>query len=256
MNDAQEILKKANLSEKLAEIYLVVAKNGEQTVPEIEAKTPLSRTIVYEVLAELLVMNLVEYEKRGRVAYYRPTHPTKLHALVEDRKQEVSLLEAEMNELVTTLSGAYNLHQHKPGVRYLEGVEGFREALMTSLTATEEIYTYADIEAVYTYAHDANAEYVKQRRKNGLQKKILALDTPGSRELLAKSEGSLTDIRFLPDSIQSFQTGMQIFNNTIIYTTLRDENISATIIEDPHIYKLHRELFELDWENASPILAH
>lgn len=250
MENLQIILEKAGLDIHRAEIYLILAQNGELTAPQILDKTTLSRATVYDSLSELLAKDYLDYRKDGRIAYYKTTHPNKLLNLLETKKQEVDLLKDEMHSLVKNLTGAYNLSQNKPGVRFFEGEDGFQEALVDSLTATEEIFAYVDIEALTRYADDINKDYVKNRQKAKINKKILALDTPFTREYL-KKQTDYTEVKFLPKDMKPFKTGMEIYNNKISYFTLRENNIMAVIVEDPDIYTMHRHLFETLWQLCS-----
>ncbi len=253
MKTIRETLIEVGLHPSAAEIYLILVENGEMTVPAMLKKTKLSRAMVYEVLPELLANGHIEYRKEGREAYYRPAHPGKLLDLLEQKKRDVALLENEMKQTINTLSGTFNLAFHKPGVRFFEGREGFREALSMTLEATETIYTYADLDAVEKYVKDINDEYVVERRKRNINKKLLVLNTPKAQAFMQAQGGELSDTRFLPAEITEFHTGMQIYNNTVAYFTLRAENISAMIIHDPDIYRLHRNLFESEWKRALPI---
>ena len=124
MPSIQETLETAGLEPIVAEIYLILVENGELTVPKVLEHTDLSRASIYDALAELLAKEYVEYRKEGRNAFYRPVHPNKLFGLIEDKKREVALLEGEMGETVSSLVGAYNLANNKPGVQYFEGDEG------------------------------------------------------------------------------------------------------------------------------------
>jgi sugar-specific transcriptional regulator TrmB len=247
MPNTEEILIEAGLEPTETEIYLILAKNGELTVPGILEHTTLSRASVYDALSELLVKEYVEYRKEGRNAYYKPVHPSKLYSLIEQKKRDVALLEGELGETVRSLTGSYNLANNKPGVRFFDDKEGFEEALNDSLSATETIYTFVNLDDVKKYADDVNKAYVAKRQKKGIQKKILLLDTPGDRDYIKAQGEEATDARFLPKELVPFRTGMQIYNNKISYFTLREKNIVAIIIEDPDIYQMHRNIFEFLW---------
>ncbi|OGH73875.1 MAG: hypothetical protein A3C90_04595 [Candidatus Magasanikbacteria bacterium RIFCSPHIGHO2_02_FULL_51_14] len=245
-----ETLTIAGMDPKAAEIYLILAEGGEMTMQEILKKTALSRATVYDILPILLAMDYVEYRKEGRVALYKPAHPSKLLALIDQKKRDTALLEEEMKETVRSITGMYNLALVKPGVRFFEGREGFREALYDTFTAKETIYTYIDLEAVQKYADDINREYVRKRREKNIGKRLLVPDTPGNRAYVDTLGPRLTDTRFLPKELKPFRTGMQIYENKISYLSLREKNIMAVIIEDPDIYGMHRNLFEFLWDIA------
>lgn len=250
-----DILTNYNFTDAQIEIYRILIEHGESTVSEVLANTSLSRTSVHDALNDLLVRELVEYRKEGRNAYYKAVHPNKLYALLEEKKQTTARLNAEMEEVIRSMVGSYNLGESKPGVRFFEGVEGVKNIFDELLTTTEEMYTFADIEALDQTIADINQQYVQQRIAKQQSKKILILDTPEARQSKTLKNTELTEIRMLPKEMNRFHTGMNIFNNKLVYLTLTQEHMVGLIVEDPHIYSLHRGLFELLWGISTPLFS-
>jgi hypothetical protein len=121
--------------------------------------------------------------------------------------------------------------------------------LEDSLTSKTEIYSYADIEAIQKYIPTVNKKYVKKRNDLKLKKKGIALDTPFTRKFLKDyypgiTETKLIDTKDAPD----FQTVMQIYDGKISYLTLSEKKKMGVIIEDRHIYNMHKYLFEYLWK--------
>jgi len=247
MNSIQQTLLEHGFDPSEAEIYVILQQNGELDVPAVLQKTNMSRASVYDSLNFLYSKDLIEYRKDGRRAFYKPAHPNQLFGLLEQKKRESALLNKEMEQSISDLTGMYNLSQNKPGVRFFEGKEGFREALYDSLNAQETIRTFVDLDAVAKYVEDINVEYVKKRQKQEKSKKLLILDTPSSRAYLKRQGPDQTDARFLPKNMNPFRTGMQIYDNKISYFTLRKDNIMAVIIDDPDIYQMHKSIFDFLW---------
>jgi sugar-specific transcriptional regulator TrmB len=247
MSTITETLQNAGFEPSTAEIYVILLQNGELDVPKISEKTAFSRASIYDSLNQLLAAGYIEYRKEGRNAYYKPAHPNKLFGLVEQKKRESELLRQELNSTIQSLTGMYNLSLNKPGIRFFEGAEGFREALFDTLTSTETIYTIVDLEAVLKYVEEINQEYVAKRREKGINKRILVTNTPGNRAYLAKQGKNLTDAKLLPAEIPSFENGMQIYSGKVSHFTLREDNIVAIIIEDKDVYYMQKKIFEYLW---------
>ncbi len=249
MPSITETLVSMDFDPKEAEIYLILAKNGELHVSDILEQTDLSRQSVHDALNTLYADDYIDYRKEGRKAFYKARHPDVLFGLVEQKKRETALLEKEMKQTVKQLTGMYRLANIRPGVRFFEGKEGFEEALEDTLTSSEEIYTFVDLESVEQYADDINKAYVEKRRKKRVGKKLLALDTPANRAYMKRQGGELSDVRFLPSAI-TFHIGMQIYDGKISYFTLREDDQIAVLIEDKDIYDMHRSFFEFLWNSA------
>ena len=252
MSSIQETLQQAGFEPSVADIYVALIENGELSVPSIKEQVQLSRAAIYEGLNQLMAEDFVEYRKEGRNAFYKAAHPNKLFGLIEQKKREIALFEGEMKETIETLTGAYNVADHRPGVRFFDGKEGFGEALSDTLSA-EEIYTYIDLESVKKHAQEINKPYVEARRKKGINKKLLILDTPENRAFMEQQGSELSDFRFLPKNMKPFKTGMQIYKNRISYFTLREKNSIVVIIDDPDIYTMHKHMFEYLWDSAKTI---
>ena len=186
MYDEQLILEKS-LEPNVAEIYLILAKNGELTVPEIGQYTEFSRTVIYDCLSDLLAKDFLDYHKEGRKAFYKIKHPGKLMDLAEDKKREAGLFSDELANVVNALTGSYKLTENKPGVRFFEGVEGMKEALADSLNATETVYAFVDIDATQKYVDEINKEYVKKKKGKRYKKTFISFGYSFGPKIFAKS---------------------------------------------------------------------
>ena len=87
-----------------------------------------------------------------------------------------------------------------------------------------------------------------------IYKKLLVPDTAFTRDLYSKEKSLVTEVRAIPESIVAFQVTMQIYDGKISYLTLTNDRKLGIIIEDPHIYQMHKYLFEMLYEKAE-ILA-
>jgi sugar-specific transcriptional regulator TrmB len=212
--------------------------------------------MVYYVLGRLESLGLVIADDApGRKTIFHAEGPEKLEALLEEREKEIARQKETLRAAIGDLRSVYNLAHNKPGVRFFEGPEGIREVTFDSLKAEGEIYTFADMEAVETYAKTMNADYVKERLKKKISKKLMVLDTPYTRERYraAPPSAKLLEVRLLPPALSPFQTGMQIYNNTISYSTLTAEKQIGVIIADEQIARMHRSLFDYIWGTLPPL---
>ncbi|MFA4831444.1 MAG: helix-turn-helix domain-containing protein [Patescibacteria group bacterium] len=235
-----------------AEIYQILVENGEMSVPRILQKTQLSRASVYDSLTMLMAKDLLDYRKDGRTALYKPTHPNKLFGLIEQKKRETALLNQEMEETIRGFTGAFNLSQNRPGVRFFEGEEGIKEVTFDSLKSNGDILTYLDVDATQKYIAEMNKEYVAERVRLNIKKRMIVPDTPQTRERY-KNYSPLLEVRLMPPNIKPFRTITQIYNNTVSFSTLNEQKMIGVIIEDEQIAELHRSVFEFVWQSLPDI---
>ena len=251
MPTIKETLSHAGFDDITSNIYLLLLQKGELTVPEMQKTTDLSRASVYNAITELDSWKLIEHRKEGRNAYYRPSHPNNLDALAKQKKRDAQLFQNEIKETIESLVGTYNLTFHKPGVRFLEGMGGFKEVLWDSLTAKEEIYTIADLGEAIRIAPEMNKEYTQERERLGIKKKILILDDPDAKNFLDSEQTPHLEVRKVAKGSCPFKTSLQMYDNKVVYMTLDKHAPISMIIQDKNIYTLQRFMFEKLWEEST-----
>lgn len=245
----QESLKLAGLTKEQAAIYEALVKRGSLPASSAAREARLGRPLTYKVLDELIALGLVEKrDEPKKVASFLPAHPLKLRDVVEKRLAQAQSAESALDGVLGKLTSDFNLQSGKPGVRFFEGNDGIRECLNDALTSKTDILSYVDIAKVEEKIPDISRDFAKERQKRGLKKKNIGTDTPENR---AEIEGYYTDVteeRLLPWHTEHFGTVMQIYDGKVSYMTLEDPMIGV-IIADPHIYEMHRSLFETAWND-------
>ena len=253
----EAILIQAGLEPNQATVYGVLLKIGPSTARKIALNTPFKRPLTYNILEELQDKGLVaKKEDPGKVAIFEPVHPTKLNELVEQHIQRDRQVQKQLETIMGQLVSSYNLISGKPGVRFFEGLEGVKRVLEDSLTSKTEIYTYADIEAINKYIADINKSYVARREKLDIKKRGIVIDTPFARNYLSNYHKTVTETKLIKSGdAPPFQTIMQIYDGKISYITLEPNKMISVIVEDRHIYEMHRYLFEFTWDKGQAVSA-
>lgn len=243
-----ELLTQSGLNKNEALIYELLLKSGELKAGQIAEKSPLKRGLVYKTLLSLEEIGLItKNEPKNQVAKFNAKHPSKLRDIVNNKEKEVNLAKNSIDQLLPQLSSEFSLSAGKPGVRFYEGLDGFKKALDDSLTATETIYTYVDLNKIVGESAKINQEYVKKREKKGIKKRLLLKEKVGAKEAIGQNT-EFTSSVLLPESVKPFKTSLQIYDGKVAYYTLREKNMISVIIEDKDIYEMHKSMFEFIWE--------
>jgi HTH-type transcriptional regulator, sugar sensing transcriptional regulator len=242
-------LMEAGLTKEQAEIYEILVQNGPLPAGRIQRRSTISRPLVYKVLEQLVEHDLVEKKEiPHKPALFVPAHPLKLKDMVEKQHSRAERAQTAVDGILGKLTSDFNLVSGKPGVRFFEGKEGIRECINDALSSKTEIYSYVDIAALEKHIPEISRDFAKDRRRLGIRKKNISIDTPENRKEI---EGYYTDVtqeRLVPWPTATFGTVMQIYDGKISYLTL-DEPMIGVIIVDPHIYEMHRSLFEVTWND-------
>jgi len=248
----------AGLSKEQAAVYEVLLKLGASPARSIARAVPketkLSRPMVYKVLEELIELDLAtKSNESGKVTKFSPKHPVAITKILDKQKEQIERSKEQFLAASNQLASLFNLSVGKPGVQFYEGEEGVWEVLMDSLRATEEILTYADLEAIDKYIPALNAEYSTLREEQGVKKRGLVVDSSEARKFLKTYYGQVTKTKLIKAKKEefSFQTIVQIYDNKVSYITLTDDYLVGIIITDHFIANTHKHLFESLWELSS-----
>ena len=192
------------LSKEQAIVYEMLLKLGEcpvsHIVKSLPATYPFSRPLVYKILEELISLDMaLKIEEKGKVTKYSPKHPIAISKIIDKQKEQIELTKKQFSITEGKLSSLFNLSVGKPGVQFFEGKDGVWEVLLDSLTATEEILTYADLESIAKYIPDLNAEYSVIREDKNIKKRGLVIDSPKARRFLSSYKGGVTDTKLITE---------------------------------------------------------
>jgi len=246
------------LSKEQAIVYETLLKLGESPASAIAKAIPsgttLSRPLVYKVLEELIELDLAsKSDEVGKIAKFTPKHPVAITKVIEEQKDKIGRIKKQFLATSGKLASLFNLSVGKPGVQFYEGEDGVWEVLLDSLNASEEILTYADLEAITKYIPALNAEYSTMREYQNVKKRGLVIDSPEARKFLKSYNGEVTSTKLIKgkENMADFRTIMQIYDNKVSYITLTDEYLVGIIITDQFIANTHKYLFESLWELSS-----
>lgn len=242
-------LVEAGLTQDQALTYEILIQNGPMQASRIHRKSTLSRPLIYKVLGDLEGLGLVEKdENNSPVATFKAAHPLKLKEILDRRFEAAQHAKSAMEGAISKLISDFNLVSGKPGIRFYEGKEGVREVINDALTSKTEIYSYVDIETIEREIPEISRDFAKARIKLGLKKRNIGIDTPENRKAIEDYFTEVTEERLIPWKSPSFGTVMQIYDNKVSYLTLGEQMIGV-IIADPHIFEMHKALFEFTWSS-------
>jgi len=247
MNQTKQTLIDIGFDHNTAEIYLILVEHGELAVPDILKYTTLSRGTVYDALAWLMSSEYALYRKEGRIAYYSAGHPSALASMFEKKKQSMKLLAAEMDSTVKTLTGSYNISYDRPGVRFFEGIEGFKEILRHTLTAKEKIRSFNYTDVVSKKIEKINEEYMQERFSKNIQKDIIFPETKISRKFSKRTDMRFTNVKYIPYEQYPFHISLQTYDDTVIYFNLIGSTFTSILIADPEIAAFHKSMHKFIW---------
>jgi sugar-specific transcriptional regulator TrmB len=242
-------LSSIGLGEDEAKVYESLLKKGRSTAGSLKQNVSnISRPLLYLILEKLIQKKLVEKkELNGKVAIFIAKHPLSLNLLVEEKQESLNKAKNSYNSTVSKLTSLYNINNGQPGIEYFEGRKALDEILADSLTSSETIYQYLDVDAQEKYLHEENIEYLEKRKKSKVSKKIIALDTESTRKafLNDKEKGiDIDNVRLIQSGDKQLGVSMMIYDNKVSYLCFNERNeMVGIIIHNKEIYKMQKFLF-------------
>lgn len=248
-----EQLKKIGFSEKEALVYTHLIRLGAQPVSVIAKKAQINRTTTYDIIESLTKKGLISSIKKDGITHYKALDPKELLNYLEREKIEhVKKLEKqqkEMEALLPALISLENPESTKPKVSFYEGEKGMRQAYEDTLTSSETILAYANVEDMHKGLPNFFPDYYKRR---GVEKRIhikcIAPDNKISKERHFHDKKENREMLLIPTKKYDFSPEINIYEDKVLYASWREK--MAIIIKSKEIADFHKKMYALCWNQA------
>jgi predicted transcriptional regulator len=245
-------LKKLNLTEKEARVYLALLELGPSTPYKIAKRSRLKRPTAYVIAEELVEKGLIVQMTGEKKKQYIARSP---ESYIEDVEERVS----EAKKILPELLALQRKQSEKPNVLYYEGVEGMKQAYdyrIKDFKGKEIVGFFARAdelddrlnEEVFIPWNENKVKYdIKVRGYTVDDAKLAEVysrfltgkDTPGKGVIRAK---------FLPEKLYSADCSIESFEWGVRICIMKSKQ--ALIIESYELAKALREIHDLLWEKT------
>ncbi|MEK7085537.1 MAG: helix-turn-helix domain-containing protein, partial [Patescibacteria group bacterium] len=233
-----ETLRKIGFSEKEAMAYMQLIRLGAQPVSVISEKAGINRTTTYDIIKSLTKKGLIASIKKGSVTYFKALDPKQLLNYLEREKTEqtkrIEKQQKEIEILLPALISLENPESTKPKVTFYEGEKGMRQAYEDTLTSSETILAYANVEDMHEGLPNFFPDYYQRR---GVEKKIhikcIAPDNKISMERHKHDKKENREMLFVPSKEYGFSPEINVYDDKVLYASWREK--MAIIIKSKEI---------------------
>ncbi len=248
-----EKLKKIGFSEKEALVYTHLIRLGAQPASTIAKRAEINRTTTYDIIETLTKRGLVSSTKKGGATYFRALPPKELINYLEREKIEhtkkLEKQQKEMEELLPALMSLENPESTKPKVTFYEGEKGMRQAYEDTLTSSEDILAYANVEDMHKGLPNFFPEYYKRRGvEKNIHIKCIAPDNKTSKERHKQDKKENREMVLIPTEEFDFSPEINIYDDKVLYASWREK--MAIIIKSKEIADFHKQMYKLCWKAA------
>lgn len=244
-------LQQFDCTQREAEIYLASLHMGPVTVQELASRLDMNRVTVHSAVEQLRKKGFFVETRKGKRRLILAEDPDVLYRLLQRRKNELNVMEMNLDQVVKLLNTVQVSDRAMPTVRCYEGIEGFKKMLEETLSAKNgvRVFTYVDLfQALLDPAYLEN--YFKRRSAKGIHTKLIFPPCAFADRVNKKAEAYKIQVRLLPKELK-WKSGFFSWNDNVALMSYSEGRLTTTIIQNADIADFVRNIiFELIWVQA------
>ena len=231
----------AGFSEKEAKVYLALLELGEGNIAKITQKSGIKRATVYLEIEALKSKGYVSLVKRKGRNIFLAENPLRIEEHLREKTENISKLMPELLSIA-------NAMDHKPKVRYFEGIEGVKEVYKDTLQykGTEILGWYSDDRIDYFDKSFILDYYMQKRIANKIPLRMFAVQSTFMNTMNEKDPAHLRQMKIIKSDQFFFSAEINLYSKDKIAIIAHRENI-ALIIESKKIHDTLKSIFEIMW---------
>ncbi|MEI7463422.1 MAG: helix-turn-helix domain-containing protein [Candidatus Taylorbacteria bacterium] len=246
---SNKLLEQIGLTGEQARVYSCLVSSGTLQARKIASESMINRSLVYRILKQLIEFGLIiENSSPGSVSTFTALHPSKLHAIVKRKEDDLKIADQALHEAISSLGSQFNLTNGKPSVRFYEGLDGWKILHKDILHTKENIMLIRS--PMDNNTNDLKLITGKNRaemKAAGISIKLIVpiKNTPSSIDP-KEDKHYLIERKRIPREDLNNPAQVVIYGNKVALTSFRNSMIT-TIIEDSDIATTFRMFFDVLW---------
>ena len=235
------------------EIRLFTAsyKHGPANSSELAKLAKLQRSTCYIVAEQLLKKGLLTQDFGQYNKKLTAIDPQTLIRLLKTKQRQVGRSTLQIEDHLSELTQAYNTPEALPRVVSYRGPNGLLAVWKEILASQTEVLLWTNQETQYqVFPKKQHEQFIAERVAKNIAIRVLAIDNPDGRALLASDAANLRQTQLLPPAT-TFSAETFIFDNKIAVLDYNTDLI-AVVIENSLICQAQKAIFALAWQTNSP----
>ena len=241
-----QLLESIGLNSTQAKCYIALIENGDMTPSELAKRLDQQRTTIHMSLQALQKLGLTEQTSNATTRRFRAANPLALERLSEKLRNQAVDIDNRVKQNLPTLLSYYHSFTERPGIRMVQGIDGFKEIYKDTLRAKQDIYLVRTIADVPALSLDYLEKYRAKRAALGITTYALTPPTKVGRH--NQAEGLDQAMRFvrtwLPQDSYTAPVEIDIYGNKTAFLMFGDE-IMGVIIDSSALADAMRQIFDL-----------
>jgi len=242
----QNSLLQLGCTQKHVKFYQAAFELGPAPLLEIAKKARLQRSTAYLIASELIELGLMSEDHKTYKKQFIAAEPDLVLRKLEARHRQLGRNNIAFREKLPELRAEHQSTLVRPKVRTYSGKTGLVAVWKDILSEQQEIllWTNQEIERQF-FGEETHDLFIAERIKKRISTRVLAVDSPRSRDLILTDELNLRQTRILPSNA-SFTSETYIYGNKVAVLDI-GKDIFGVITESQQIANSHRNIFEFTW---------
>jgi hypothetical protein len=232
-----------------------VLELGGSSVSAIANKAEVNRVGCYHTLDKLVKLGVIDSLTKNNIKHFVVESPEVLVAQHEERLRKARRLLPELLSITNSLA-------YKPRIQYYEGLTGLKRILEGTLSATDEVLGYTNLEAVpRVFRKDYLEEHARKMLAKNVKTRMLSPYSEAALQYLdihypAGFDHRLVEVLFVNPEEFIFEYEIRIYDTKVAILSLNPKELIGLLIESPAYAKTQRSVFNLAWLGATSFVAH
>jgi sugar-specific transcriptional regulator TrmB len=248
---------KLGFEPEIADIYLALHAEGQQTISQLARTSKVERTKIYRLIDDLLASNLIEVESHYKRGIIKAAPISNLHILIAQKEQDLRSLQDDLG-LIEQVLARNSLSDPATRVQFYRGPEGIRQMLWNELKAQTEVigYNYRILEEAT--GRSFMVRWTDEFEKRNLSQRLLLNDSfTESWNENAPGIATQRKVRgiayhFVDPQIFRITHSCDVYNSVTAYYHWKGNEIFGIEIYNQQIADSQRQIFELLWTQSKP----
>jgi HTH-type transcriptional regulator, sugar sensing transcriptional regulator len=247
MDKLREKLIDLGLKDKEAEVYLAVLSTKKSTVTDINKKSDIARTNIYQYLEALLKKGLIYKTTTKKRIHYSAEDPKKIIAFLNREQRKIEEKKNNIEKIMPELKNIFSDSLEKPAIKFYEGREGIQSIYKEIVATHKNIYSVFSAENFFKlFTYKENHEILMKLQSNGgMLYNLMEKSEETTRRLRIKEYDSFVKTKILPERIK-FKTDLLVAGDALALISFK--NLVGIVIEDQAIADMQRSMIKLLWK--------
>lgn len=232
------------MTEKEANIYLVILELGSAPASTISRRSGVKRPTTYSLLKEMISKNIASWIVRDWVTFFQVIEPEILLGRMKWRYEE-------FKDIMPSLHQLDSMYDNKPKIKYYEWVQWLKELYSQLLSSECPLYSFLSDDNINSDLQAyLNGDFVSMRKKKEIQANVIVSSSDENIFYInATKNNKYTNIKVTDnDFLKKMQWETVLYGeNSVAYFLYSSKEMIWYSISSNQLYNSTKWMFEFIW---------